>query len=361
MTMLKESELKAIQNRINYKFKNTKLLQQAFTRKSYAAAHGNGNNEVLEFYGDRILDFAVVKDFYNKFGRINNKKEFVSSKSVGKLCQIDIELVKNAHLAEQITELGFTKYIQVQNQKERTAYKNIADLFEAILGAVAIDSGWNIKTIENVYTSMMTIQNPENKKQEEVDYIDVFTHAIWKYQICKTENKYTKLEHGVVCHAIMLIDGKTCEIQGCGKDEHTAKLDISEQGYKLLQLLYEKKLAEDESYTDQLYTLFKYGFIGEPEFKFEYYPANSKYPEDFWRCTGTHYDTDLEFQAEGTDLDDAREQVCYAILCDFLNLQVNNIGFDEIIEDTNSAVPIRGEGLLKLVMSMKSNLKSIVA
>lgn len=360
--MLKESELNKIQNKINYKFSNTKLLQQAFTRKSYSASHGDGDNEVLEFYGDRILDFAVIKDFYNQFGKLNNKRELVSSKNVGDLCQKDIELVKNANLAEQITRLGLTKYIQVHNQNEKTVLKNKADLFEAILGAIAIDSNWNVKAIESAYKTMITSNRP--KEEEEpvyVNYIDLFDDLIWKFQICKTGNKYTKLENGVECHALMLIDGKSCEIKGFGKDEHAAKVEASEHGYKLLKLLFEKEFTEDESYSDQLYYLFKYGFIGEPDFRFEYYPANSNYPDDLWRCFGTLSDSDLEYQIEGSNMTEVKEQVCYAILCEVLGINNDFETEEEPVEEVQEEEIVQGQGLLKLIMSKYSRFGTVAA
>ena len=54
-----------VQSTIDYSFKNPKLLEQAFTRKSYSEEHpGIRDNEVLEFYGDEVLDFFVTKSLY---------------------------------------------------------------------------------------------------------------------------------------------------------------------------------------------------------------------------------------------------------------------------------------------------------
>lgn len=80
---------------------NKRLLQQAFTRKSYAVIRGRQHNDVMEFFGDRILDFAVTKDFYDQYGRVDNKNEFICSKSTGELSREDCNLVKNTNLAQQ--------------------------------------------------------------------------------------------------------------------------------------------------------------------------------------------------------------------------------------------------------------------
>ena len=53
--------LEMIQGQIGYRFKNPDLLQQAFVRRSYSKENGGENNEVLEFIGDKVLDFIIVK------------------------------------------------------------------------------------------------------------------------------------------------------------------------------------------------------------------------------------------------------------------------------------------------------------
>lgn len=354
--MLKECELNKIQNRIHYYFKNENLLQQAFTRKSYSAMNGAADNEVLEFYGDRILDFIVIKEFYNQFGTINTKREFVSSKNVGELCKKDIELVKNANLAEHIASLGFTKYIQVAGQKEKTVPKNKADLFEAILGAVAVDSNWNLDIIENVYQSMMANENEQENCNVIENFIDTFDTLLWRYQICKTENKYSKVENGYECHAVMMIDGGSYEINGFGTTEHFAKADASKYGCKIISLLLSKEFIEGDSYTEQLYFLYKLGKISEPDFRFEYYPANSNY-EDLWRCSGTLAGTEIEYQAEDETMIGAKEQVSHAILCEILEIQPEDIEFSDEENFVDEPKIVRGKGLLQLILSMNKKAK----
>ena len=65
-----------IEKTIGYEFKNKDLLQQAFVRKSYSEEHGGQNNEVLEFIGDKALDFAVVRIMMERFEIITEDKEW---------------------------------------------------------------------------------------------------------------------------------------------------------------------------------------------------------------------------------------------------------------------------------------------
>ena len=154
-----KEKLELIQNTIGYQFKNENLLRQAFTRKSFASINKQQNNEILEFYGDRILNFIVIKEFYNKYGHIDNNFELVSSKTVKELNGSNVELIRNTTLSQQIINLSFTNFIRVRYKSERKSIKYRADLFEAILGAVALDSNWNIVSLETVYKNMMKGHN----------------------------------------------------------------------------------------------------------------------------------------------------------------------------------------------------------
>ena len=66
--ILNNETLKFIQGQIGYAFKNSDLLRQAFVRSSYSKEHGGEDNEVLEFIGDKALDFIVVKMLTEKYG-----------------------------------------------------------------------------------------------------------------------------------------------------------------------------------------------------------------------------------------------------------------------------------------------------
>ena len=141
-----------VQSSINYQFKNLQLLEQAFTRKSYSEEHPEvQNNEVLEFYGDEILDFFVTKMMYKRFSRILNN-ELVSEKNEGELTKLKSILVSKESLARCMYNIGFSKFLYLGKSDEKNeVYKSKSvneDLFEAIIGAVAADCDWNYENLE---------------------------------------------------------------------------------------------------------------------------------------------------------------------------------------------------------------------
>ena len=100
--------LEFIQEQIEYRFRNEKLLRQAFTRKSYSEEHnGAYHNEVLEFYGDKVLDFIVIRKFSYRFGELTRNGKYSSEKTEGQLTEFKKKLVSKKMLAHRIDILGF--------------------------------------------------------------------------------------------------------------------------------------------------------------------------------------------------------------------------------------------------------------
>ena len=85
--------LKFIQDQLEYEFDEPKLLRQAFTRKSYSEEHnGAYHNEVLEFYGDKTLEFIVMKKLSEYFGETTQNGKYISQKTEGQLTEIKKKL-----------------------------------------------------------------------------------------------------------------------------------------------------------------------------------------------------------------------------------------------------------------------------
>ena len=104
-------DISFIQDQIGYNFKNTDLLQQAFVRRSYSHENGGENNEVLEFIGDKVLDFIVVKLLSDKFGYTKGELDDFDSENDGAVTVRDRDTMKQerikieeleAYLAEKL-------------------------------------------------------------------------------------------------------------------------------------------------------------------------------------------------------------------------------------------------------------------
>lgn len=170
---MKEFIYEIVQGQIGYEFKNPDLLQQAFIRRSYSNEKGGGDNEVLEFIGDKVLDIAIVRFLTEKYGSLTSERknydarkelnEYICEYSEGQLTELKANMVKKQSLAKRIDELGFSDFLimgngDIQNSiSEQESVKE--DLFEAILGAVAIDSNWDYEILQSVVEIML---NPDS-------------------------------------------------------------------------------------------------------------------------------------------------------------------------------------------------------
>ena len=165
---LKSVELKAIRQRL-YEKTGCKLkdylIEQAFTRSSYAKTHGGGSNENLEYIGDTILGFYVVHHLYEHYGVIHSddidchysfrahEKDFTALKS---------KIVSNHTLAGIMDEWDLCQYLivgqsDIDNKIDKQE-KIKADLFEAIIGAIAVQVRWDPEYMDCVIEQVLPIE-----------------------------------------------------------------------------------------------------------------------------------------------------------------------------------------------------------
>ena len=57
-------DLSGCEEKIGYTFTDKMLLRNCFTHASYAYEHGEKDNELLEFFGDSIIEFVVTEYLY---------------------------------------------------------------------------------------------------------------------------------------------------------------------------------------------------------------------------------------------------------------------------------------------------------
>jgi ribonuclease-3 len=125
---------KELQRKLGYSFKNIELLKLALIHKSYS---NTTNNERLEFLGDSILNTVISQYLFLKF---SNEKE-------GLLTRMRAYLVKAETLTMKAEELDLIDCIQLSrgtaNLSRERKNSILEDSFEATIGAIFLDSGWD--------------------------------------------------------------------------------------------------------------------------------------------------------------------------------------------------------------------------
>ncbi len=124
--------VKILQKRLDYQFKDQDLIIEALTHKSYKKPY---NNERLEFLGDAVLDLIVGEYLYHKFPNV----------AEGELSKLRASLVneKGFEKLAQILNLGEHIYISLaeENNKGREKPSLLSNAFEALMGALYLEAG----------------------------------------------------------------------------------------------------------------------------------------------------------------------------------------------------------------------------
>lgn len=138
-------QLKELQSIIKVEFNDISLLNQSLTHTSYAYELNSNNgicqNERLEFLGDVVLGLVVSEYIYKKY------PDYME----GDLAKIRAKVVSRPILAKLSKHLNIGKYLLLGKGEEmtggRTRHSILADTFEAVIGAVYLDSGLEISRV----------------------------------------------------------------------------------------------------------------------------------------------------------------------------------------------------------------------
>jgi len=123
-------------NRLEIVPKNRKLYELAFSHSSYVnEKHLKSDYERLEFLGDAVLDLVISDYLYNQL----DVKE-------GDMTKIRANYVCENACSRYASDLEFSDYIKVGHGEELEGgrYKKVilADIFEALMGAIYLDLGF---------------------------------------------------------------------------------------------------------------------------------------------------------------------------------------------------------------------------
>jgi ribonuclease III len=130
------SELEGV---LGIPFKDGSLLEQALRHPSWCNEQGEprpDDNERLEFLGDAVLDLVVSHRVMTRFPKAHE----------GDLSVTRQQIVSEAALSEVARQLGIGKWILLGRGEEKSGGRDkpkiLADMFEALIGAVYLDGGY---------------------------------------------------------------------------------------------------------------------------------------------------------------------------------------------------------------------------
>ena len=135
------AESATLEKRIGYEFKDKELLKNALTHSSYASENKLGypaNNERLEFLGDAYVDAVVGMRLF----------EILKDAHEGSLSRYRADVVCEASLSDAARSINLGDYLYLGRGEDTSGGRDkpsiLADAFEALLGAIILDSGYDI-------------------------------------------------------------------------------------------------------------------------------------------------------------------------------------------------------------------------
>jgi ribonuclease-3 len=132
------SAFEELQNKLGYTFRDSELLKLALTHPSVAHELGTPmqTNQRLEFLGDAVLQLVLTRELYEKFPAFDE----------GPLTKARAKLVNRQTLAEHAGSLDLGAHLMLSRGEDlhggRTRPSALADAYEALVGAVFLDGGF---------------------------------------------------------------------------------------------------------------------------------------------------------------------------------------------------------------------------
>ncbi len=178
--MYKQKELKKLEEKIGYEFKDKRLMVQALTHSSFSNEQKINkfkNYERLEFLGDAVLELLSSRFFYENYPDM----------AEGQMTRMRSSMVCEPALAFCARDLSLGDFILLGKGEEATGGRMrdsiISDVMEAVIGAIYLDGGidkanefvqkYVLSDLEDkqlFYDSKTILQEQVQKKGQELVY-----------------------------------------------------------------------------------------------------------------------------------------------------------------------------------------------
>ncbi len=216
-----------IKNLLGFWPSNIRLYELAFTHSSVAREVREGvkdSNERLEFLGDAVLGAIVARFLFTKF----------PYRDEGFLTEMRSRIVNRTYLNKLALKIGLDKLIQYD--ASHRMYKSICgDTFEALIGAVYLDKGYNFTEkiiLERIIRFHIDLEELE---QQELNFKSRLINFVQRNRqsIIYDAREEIGNERQKRYHVTLFIDEKPVA-EGIGYSKKAAEQAASEQAWAIL-------------------------------------------------------------------------------------------------------------------------------
>ena len=177
--------MEKLQKNFSYEFNDISLLKQALTHRSVSKI----NNERLEFLGDSVLGCVISEELYIRYPLIDE----------GQLSRLRSHLVRGQTLANLAKTLNISESLTLgQGELKSGGFRResiLADAFEAILGAIFLDSDYLIvkRIILELFDDLLNQAKPEDSlkdfKTQLQELLQKKGYSLPSYELIQTKGK----------------------------------------------------------------------------------------------------------------------------------------------------------------------------
>ncbi len=194
-----------LQKNISYQFNNVELLKQALTHRSVSKK----NNERLEFLGDSILGCIISRELYQRFPLIDE----------GQLSRLRSYLVRGQTLAKLAKTINLSETLVLgQGELKSGGFRREsiqADAFEAILGAIFLDSDYLTvsSVVLELYKDLLNDASPEDSlkdfKTQLQELLQKKGYSLPQYELIKTKGQ----DHDAIFYVRCIVSEYDLEVE----------------------------------------------------------------------------------------------------------------------------------------------------
>lgn len=214
---------------IEYRFKDPQLLREALTHRSVGA----GNNERLEFLGDSVLSLVISWRLYDLHPRAQE----------GDLSRMRARLVRGSTLTEVATSINLGMEINLgEGELKSGGFRRasiLADAFEALLGAILIDGGFEAcrRVVLSLFDPLIEqlpgaeeLKDPKTRLQE---WLQARGRPLPQYSLVGEEGS----DHAKKFHVTCRLDDDGTAVEASGRSRRKAEQAAASRVLEVLQEL----------------------------------------------------------------------------------------------------------------------------
>lgn len=219
-----DTDLNPLGARLGHAFRDLALLRLALTHPSIAHEQGLHiqHNQRLEFLGDATLGLVITCELYERFPSFDE----------GPLTKARAELVNQRTLAAQGRALGLGDFLILSRgelaQGGRERASTLADAFEAVIGAIYLDGGYEaasqfvLRCFKDSFGEFPALPNLINPKGELQEFLQAGSNEAPRYEVTSASGP----DHDRDFECAVFHEGRELA-RGAGKSKRAAESEAA--------------------------------------------------------------------------------------------------------------------------------------